>query len=369
MFKPAFSAITAATAHSSALALTAAFAVWLNPLEAAASPAVEGTRSLSLGSVGRASAYGTSAVLTNASNMGFQPTFAVEGIYQVNIQSKTHGVGVVVMDSLNNARLSVGLGYLFMKGLPQISFFDEDRSETRKLELSRFGHEAMVAINVAVVKGWLGLGLKPKYQYTSLRYRDEVGLAHNAQDKLNAFGLDTALTANFRGWASLTAAVDNAVGSHDPAYTDDSDVELEGIPVGDDSITYDTLSDVSDYPLLVAHSLSVFPLGNPMLSLNFDGTYDFTSYRFEEYTRLTYGGSAEFIAVVVPIRLGAFWDTRGKGKQDDRVYIAGGVAYTKPAKLGGVGMDIGFGFRQAVVGPNRDTVIGFNLGIRLHPDL
>jgi hypothetical protein len=37
--------------------------------------------------------------------------------------------------------------------------------------------------------------------------------------------------------------------------------------------------------------------------------------------------------------------------------------------VGGVGVDVGFGFTQQVSGPFKDTVIGFNLGLRIHPDL
>jgi len=72
----------------------------------------------------------------------------------------------------------------------------------------------------------------------------------------------------------------------------------------------------------------------------------------------------------VPLRFGVVWDGRGKGKVDDRIFIAGGVAFVRPPKLGGVGVDVGFGFRQEVSGPpGLATTIGFNLGLRLHPDL
>ena len=53
-----------------------------------------------------------------------------------------------------------------------------------------------------------------------------------------------------------------------------------------------------------------------------------------------------------------------------RRYVAGGVAFVRNAKLGGVGVDVGFGFRQEVAGPpGKETTIGFNLGLRMHPDL
>jgi hypothetical protein len=140
--------------------------------------------------------------------------------------------------------------------------------------------------------------------------------------------------------------------------------------VQEGTIDHGDLNDVSAYPIGFEHGVSVFPLRTQILSLNFDGMYDFTSYHFERYTRLQYGGSAEFIVGPVPLRFGTLWDGRGRGKDDDRVFVAGGVAFVRPAKIGGVGVDVGFGFRQEVMGPpGKETTIGFNLGLRLHPDL
>ena len=347
--------------------LTTALA--LAPARAQASPAVDGVRNLSLGSVSRSSSFGTSAALINPSAMSMTQQFAIEPTYQLEVQSKTHGLGFVVMDSLNNARVALALGYLFMRGLPSIHFADTDTMETRDFELSRFGHEAWAAVSIVVVKQWLSLGLKPKYQYTSLRYRDTEGVARNAHKRLNAFGLDISATSNLAGWAALSVVATNVVGNHPPAYTDDREIRLTGLPVQEGSFTRGELSELSDYPLTVAHGLSVFPLHRLDFSINFDGTYDFTTYAHEDHVRLTYGGSAEFVAGPVPLRFGSYWDSRGKGDDDDRVFVAGGVAYVKPAKVGGVGVDVGFGFRQQVAGPQKDTVLGFNLGLRLHPDL
>jgi hypothetical protein len=341
----------------------------LSTADAEASPAVEGTRNLSLGNVSRGSSYGTNAVLANPSNMSFSGTFAIEPLYQLQIKSRTSGVGIIVMDSLNNARVSLGLGYLFMRGRPELTYTDPATSEDRDFELSRFGHEALAAISVSIVKQWLAVGVKPKYQYTSLRYRDNEGAARNAGDKLSAFGLDASLTANLAGFAALAVVGTNLTGNSDPAFTDDRDVRLEETDVDLTTIRYKSLSELSEYPLGVAWGASVFPLRNQNFSINADGYYDFSSFRFEKATRQVYGGSAEFVAGPVPLRFGTTWDSRGKGKADDRVFVAGGVAYVRPAPVGGVGVDVGFGFSQQVKGPMRDTVIGFNLGLRIHPDL
>ncbi len=346
-----------------------AAAVGLAPGSASASPAVDGTRNLSLGGVSHSSSFGSNAALANPAMMSFSPVFTVEAMYQLNIQQRTNGVGFVVMDSLNNARVGLGLGYMFMRGAPEISYTDGDTAEDVTLELSRFGHEAFGALSIVAVPNWVAIGLKPKYQYTSLRYRDPEGLARNAHAKLNAFGLDSALSLNIAGFAALSVLGLNVVGNHEPAFTDDRDLTLGGLPVTEGTVNNRRLTELSDYPLTLVHGLAVFPLRSPRFSINFDGTYDFTSFSFEDHTRLTYGGSAEFIAGPVPIRFGTIWDNRGKGSDDDRIYVAGGIAYAKDARPGGMGVDIGFGFQQQVSGPLPDTIIGFNLGLRLHPDL
>ncbi len=339
------------------------------PTAAIASPAVDGTRNLSLGNVARGSSYGSNAVLLNPSNMGFSGTFAIEPMYQLQIASRTSGVGVVVMDSLNNSRIALGLGYLFMRGTPEVEFTDVITTEDRKFELSRFGHEAFVAISAMIIKQWLAVGLKPKFQYASLRYRDEEGAARNAADKLSAFGLDASLTANFAGLAALALVGTNLTGNSGPAFTDESDVALENVGAVDGTLRYRSLSELSEYPLGFAWGVSVFPLRKTEFSLNADGYYDFSSFRFEKVTRQVYGGSAEFIAGPVPLRFGSTWDSRGRGREDDRVFVSGGIGYIRPAPVGGVGVDVGFGFSQQVAGPLKDTVIGFNLGLRIHPDI
>ncbi len=359
----------ASTAVRTGFGLAVAMAVGLMSSTAEASPAVDGTRNVSLGGVSHSSSFGSNAALANPAMMSFSPVFTVEAMYQLNIQQRTNGLGFVIMDSLNNPRIGLGLGYLFMRGAPEINYQDSATGENTKLELSRFGHEAFGALSIVAVPNWVALGLKPKYQYTSLRYRDPEGLARNAHEKLNAFGLDTALSLNIAGFAAISVLGLNVVGNHDPYFTDDREISLEGLAVMEGTIDRGHLSELSDYPLTLVHGLSVFPLRSPRLSINFDGTYDFTSFRFEDHTRLTYGGSAEFIAGPVPLRFGTIWDNRGKGTDDDRIYVAGGIAYAKDARPGGMGVDIGFGFQQQVAGPMLETILGFNLGLRLHPDL
>ncbi|MEM7156864.1 MAG: hypothetical protein AAF799_28700 [Myxococcota bacterium] len=354
------------------------------PSVAQAHPGVEGTRNLSLGSVGRSSSFGTNAALINPSNMPYSQTFAVEPIYQLGIQGRRHGIGFVVMDSLNNPRVSVGLGYLVMRGSPTVSYTpvsddpirvptDGEAAATADLDLVHVAHETFAAIAITVVKGWVSVGLKPKYIFSSLRYRDTDGVAYDAHDRLNSFGLDTSATVNFAGWAAASVVANNLVGNHPAPFDDERELDLSGVGAQEGSVDTGTVSELSDFPLTVEHGLSVFPLHHPDFSLNFDGVYDLSTYRFENHTRLLYGGSAEFVVGPVPLRFGTQWDGRGAGSADDRIYVAGGIGYVKPAKLGGVGVDLGFGFRQQVSGPSfggqAETIIGLNLGLRIRPDL
>lgn len=353
------------------------------PARAQAHPGVEGTRNLSMGSVARASSFGTNAALINPSNMPFTQTFEIEPIYQLGVQDRRHGIGFVIMDSLNNPRISVGLGYLVMRGSPTVSFTSSepqrvptDGSEvdnTEELELVHIAHETFAAISVTVVKGWLAIGAKPKYQFSSLRYRDSMGVAHDANDRLSAFGLDASATVNFQGWAAASVVATNLIGNHPPPYDDEREPDLEAAGAVDGTVDTGTLSELSDFPLTLSHGLAVFPLHHPDFSINFDGIYDLSTYRFEKHTRLMYGGSAEFVVGPVPLRFGTLWDGRGKGSDDDRVHVSGGIGYVKPPKLGGVGVDLGVGVRQQVTGPNlgdrRETVISLNLGLRIRPDL
>ncbi len=347
-----------------------------------AHPGVEGTRNLSLGSVARSSSFGTNAALINPSNMPFVQSFAVEPIYQVGLQGRRHGLGFVVMDSLNNPRISVGLGYLVMRGSPSVSFTSDDpvrvpedgeTSLQRELSLVHVAHETFGALGISVVKGWLAVGLKPKYQFSSLRYRDAMGVAHDAHDRLSTFGLDTSVTLNLKGWAAVSAMANNLVGNHPPAFTAERELDLADAGAAPGTVDTGTVSPVSDFPLTFEHGLSVFPLHTPDFSLNFDGVYDFSTYHFEDHTRLLYGGSAEFVVGPVPLRVGTQWDGRGKGSADDRVYVAGGLGYVRPPKEGGVGVDIGAGVRQQVSGPGLggqlETVLSFNIGLRIRPNL
>jgi hypothetical protein len=344
------------------------------PAAAIASPGVQGTRNVALAGQSRGSAYGVDALLFNPAGMTSSQQFAIEGLWQLRVQGLRNGLGAAVMDSLNNPRIALGFGYLFMVGYPRVEFFDIQRGDIRNLRLQTFGHEVFGALSVIIVKNWLHVALKPKYQRATLKFLDDNDAARNAAPVLNAFGLDTALNIDILGFVRIAGVAENvtganrrAFGRNDPARIAD-DIELDPATFNVGSVPL-----VADYPLIVAHAVSVFPLGNPNLSLNSDGVYDFTSYRSDDHVRLVYGGSGEFIAGPVPIRVGGHWDGRGPGGDDDAAYVGAGLGYMKNPRVGGVGVDIGVGVQQQVAGPRAfgelETTVSLHLGIRIHPDL
>lgn len=342
--------------------------------EADASPGIDGTRNLSMGNATRGSSAGTQAALINPAGLMYGQQFAIEGMYQYDAQSRTHGMGVFIGDSLNTPRIALALGYVFMRGDPRLRYTDA-LGDRRNLGLVHYGHEVSGVISVAAVKNWLYLGIKPKWQYSSLRYLDDNRQVHDFRRKLNAFGLDLAIALNLLDWAKLAVVGYNLTGPAAPAWTEDTPIELDGVAVDplDPAINTHSVRRLSDYPRSLGHGLAIFPLRRPDFSINIDATYDFTSYwNQDKFVRTTVNGGAEFVAGPVPIRVGGWWDSRGRGNVDDRGYVSAGLGYFLAPKVGGAGVDIAAGFAQQVAGSPRarlDTVIGVNIGIRLHPDL
>jgi hypothetical protein len=329
-----------------------------------------------MGNATRGSSTGTDAVIINPAGLSYSQQFEIEPLYQFNLQTRTHGIGVFVSDSLNSPRIALGLGYIFTRGTPRI-LYDDPIGERDSLEFVHFGHEISGVLSVTAVRNWLFFALKPKWQYLSLRYLNNDGVAVDYQPKLNAFGLDAAIAINLLDWAKIAVVGYNLFGPNAPARGDDTTTagELIEVEVGDPpNFNTENLRRISDYPRSLGHGLAIFPLHNPNFSLNIDATYDFTSYwaAEEKYTRITVNAGGEFVAGPVPIRVGGWWDSRGRGSLDDRGYVSAGLGFIRPASVGGVGVDFGVGFAQQVTGSERaqlDTVFSVNLGIRLRPDL
>ncbi|TPV93141.1 MAG: hypothetical protein B7733_22075 [Myxococcales bacterium FL481] len=336
--------------------------------ESSANPGGLGSRHLGMANTGRASAVGVDAALVNPAALTVTPMFELETQYQVRIIDRTHGLGVFVTDSLNNPSLAIGLGYLFTRGRPLVRLPETDGG-TRELELSRFGHQAALPFSVVAVPGWLALGGKLKYQYLSLRYLDDEGIARDAHDKLEAFGLDVSLMFVGGRWLRFVVLADNLSGHHPAPYDALRELSLDGVERDvDGEIDYHQLRRISEYPLALTHALAVYPLGSTRFSLNVDATYDLASYADQGRARPIVGGSGEIQLGPIPVRVGSFWDGGGRGRADDRVVVSGGVAYQRDAKPGGWGADMGLAFSQQVSGEHLATVIGVNLGLRLHPD-
>lgn len=321
-----------------------------------------------MGGASRASASGTAAILVNPANLGFTRQFEIEPAYQANIASNTHGAGLLAMDSLLNERLALGLGYIATIGAPRVSYEDE-AGETQQIQLLHTAHEVSLPIAINVALGWLAFGVRPKFQYSALRFTDADDKRHDARAEQTKFGLDLALSFSARRWLTVSVIGQNVTGQMVPATT------LDLAPYSFDLTTLNRsrVSPVSDYARTLAHGLAVFPTRMPNFSINFDGVYDFTSYRMgfkdaDKYTRLLFAGGVEYsIRDMVPVRLGGFWDSRGRGKTDDRGYIALGVGYFRPAAKGSVGLNLGLGFSRQITGPSPETLLAVSLGFLLNP--
>jgi hypothetical protein len=332
---------------------------------AAASPGLTDTRHLGMGTASRASARGTGAMLVNPANLGFTRQFQLAPVYMATFESNTHGVGFLAMDSLLNARIGVGLGYIATIGQPKLTYADAMGAE-QTLTLAHTGHEVSLPIGINAVLGWLAFGVRPKFQYSALRFRDDAGARQDARKELTAFGLDLAASFSARRWMTISVVGQNITGPAAPAR----DLNLAPLVITPGTLDRSRVSAVSDYPRTVAHGLAVFPTRSPGFSLNFDGVYDFTSYRTDadKFTRMLFSGGAEYaIKEVVPIRFGGWWDSRGRGKADDRGYIAFGVGWFRAPSRGGVGFDLGVGFARQVTGPSPDTRLAVSLGVLLNP--
>ena len=321
-----------------------------------------------MGGASRASTSGTGAILINPANLGFTRQFEIEPAYQAEIGSNTHGVGLLAMDSLLNERLALGLGYIATIGAPRVSY-DNGAGEPQRLQLTHTAHEVSLPIALNAALGWLALGIRPKFQYSALRFNDVADKRHDARAEQTKFGLDVALSFSVKQWVTLSVIGQNVTGQMAPATT------LDLAPYSFDLTTLDRgrVSPVSDYARTLAHGLAVFPTRAPTFSINFDGVYDFTSYRYgfkdpDKYTRMLFAGGVEYsIRDVVPLRLGGHWDSRGRGKDDDRGYIALGVGYFRPAPKGAIGFNLGLGFSRQVTGPSPETVLALSLGLLLNP--
>ncbi|MEZ4448120.1 MAG: hypothetical protein R3B09_01490 [Nannocystaceae bacterium] len=353
---------------TAALPLALGLLVALAAGEASASPAVEGTRNLSLGDAARASASGTSAFLANPSAMGSVPTLIVDSNYQAVIERNTHGFSVMAVDSLNSTRVALGLGYTTQIGYPKIRFVDPSAGEDpRDLTLRDDGHEVGLALSINVVKGWFAIGVKPKYQRTTLRFVDPDGERRDAQAKIDAFGLDLSATLSILEWVNLAVVGYNLAGPMSPAYESGRELTLAPFPITPGTIEHRYLPRISDYPRALAHSIAVYPFKGSGLVLGADGYYDFTSYRDQRFVRMRFSGSGEYMVGKVALRAGGGWDSLGRGKDDDRGYVSGGLGVILRPEPSKFGVDFGVGFRRDVTGPYQETFLGANLGLLINP--
>lgn len=358
-------------ALAGALTAAVALAVLALPRDAAANPGLEGVRNLGLGGASRASASGVQAYFANPAGMSLTRTLAIESDYQAAVERNTHGFGTTAVDSINSPRVGLGLGYSFMRGYPTIGFEEVGGDGPRDLTLTHGAQEVGLALSILVVKRWLAIGVKPKYQNLSLRAGARGGEGVDARRDVvptqHAFGLDVGATLSILGWVNVAVVGYNLSGPTPPSYTDETSPNLEPYEVVEGSFDPRRLPRISDYARSLGHGVAVFPLRSLRLSLNFDGTYDFTSYADLNHVRKTFAGGGEYVLGKFAMRLGGGWDGRGPGNEDDRGYIAGGFGVIKTADPGKVGVLATLGVRRDLTGPYPETVLGANLSLLFNP--
>lgn len=351
----------------SALVLTAS---WSS--EAMAGPGTRGIRHMGMGDSGRASATGIDAAITNPSGLGLTQQFALVPGYQINVTDLTHGISAYVLDSLNNPRFGIALAYEFLKGTPMVGYTDAG-GEDQDFVLSYFGHEVSGSITIGAVPGSWWFAVTPKFQYSSLRYLDDDGDAIDIAPSLRSFGMDLSTTISLRRVVNLALVAKNLVGNNPPAFTDDNPLVIENVDGLSGNLDTNRVRRLADYPLTLAHSLSIHPTASPTFSLTFDGLWDFSSYRDQDKVRGVLSGGGEYILKnTIPLRAGFKWDGRGRGSDDDRSYASAGLGFIRSPQVGGSGVDFGISFSQQVnQNPDtpRDTVVGMHIGVRIHPDL
>lgn len=362
-----FSSRASLTSHRRwpAIAAWALACVFATMSPARASPGLVGTRHLGMGEASRASSRGSGAMLINPANLGFTRQFEIAPVYQVRFENNTHGIGLLAMDSLKNQRIALGLGYLATYGGPKVTYTDAV-DEPQSLPLVHLGHEVSLPIALNAVLGWLAFGVRPKFQFTALRFEDMNGTKQDARKEQTAFGLDVAATFSARQYVTISVIGYNLTGASPVA----TNLNLSPLVYKPDSLDRSRVSPLADYARSLSHAIAVFPTRSPGFSFNFDGTYDFTSYWHDKnFTRMVFAGGAEYsVRDMVPIRLGGYWDSRGRGREDDRGYIAAGVGYYRAPVKGSVGFDLGLGFSRQITGPSPDTRLAVTLSMLFNPN-
>ena len=339
-----------------------------DPPPAQANPGLEGTRNLGLGGATRASATGSSAYFVNPAAMSMTRSLEVTTDYQAAVERNTHGFGVAAVDSMNSPRVALGLGYSTMLGAPKIGFQELGAEAPRELKMSHRAQEVGLGLSIVVIKRLLVIGVKPKYQNSSLRFVDSDETRQDAQPTHHAFGVDVGASVSILGWVNLAFVGYNLSGPKAPAYTEETGLNLEPFELEPGSFDPKLLPRISDYPRGFAHGVAVLPFRSLRLSINFDGAYDVTTYAAQDkFIRKTYGGSAEYILGKLVLRAGGGWDSRGRGSEDDRGYISAGFGVMKEATPGKVGVIASLGFRRDLSGLLPETYLGANVGLRFNP--
>ncbi len=173
------------------------------------------------------------------------------------------------------------------------------------------------------------------------------------------------MTVSIKQFVNVAVVGQNLIGPAPPATS----LKLDPFVVAPDSLDRKQVSLLSDFPRTLAHGLAIFPTRQNGFSLNFDGLYDFTSFRHQDkYTRMTSPGGAEYTikgtGAPAPRRLLGQPRARQAGH---RGFIACRIGFVRDAPKRGSASTFGVGFLAPGHRPQPRDPPGRRHRVRLDP--
>lgn len=293
-------------------------------------------RSIGVGEALRADASGALGPLLNPSGMALSRSYTIEAMYGFDVRSRGSSVHLSIVDSATS-RLATGIYYNYLYASPKLTV-----SPSGATSVTHTGSETGLVFGIAL-GDYVTFGLSMKY----LRFSTEaVNPSYDA--KTNNTVPQTLLLDS----TTSTAAADG--------FTMDTGITLRlGERFNIAAVGYNLVPLRSrDAPL--ALGLGAALKATPSFTMAFDAVIDFDKYyRLDEATQeavkrttTRLGGGLEWLAgSVVPLRLGALWDS-GSGAS----YMTGGLGYVSSS----FGLDLSY--RQQIGGGVESRLL---LGLRV----
>lgn len=264
-------------------------------------------RALGVGEALRADASGALGPLLNPSGMALTRSYTIEAMYGFDVRSLGSSVHLSIVDSATS-RLATGIYYNYLTASPKFTVVPEGATQ-----ISHSGSETGLVFGIAL-GDYLTFGLSMKY----LRFSTEA--------------VNPAYDAKTNNTVPTTLVLDSTVSAAAAeGFTMDTGITLR---LGDRfnlaAVGYNLIPLRSrDAPL--ALGLGAALKATPSFTLAFDTVIDFDKYyRVDDVTQETVrrttvrlGGGLEWLAGnVVPIRLGALWDSGSSAS-----YLTAGLGY------------------------------------------